>query len=102
MVGRVVGSELIEDARQRGRIAFELLPGDIVTDIARETAKRIGIRLVDGPLEKPQTVQTDGNTAMRRVLYKRGAKWAAPKRSSSDQGQTVFQNCTDRGRGRRR
>jgi len=82
MAGRVVGSELIEDARQRGRIVFELLPGDIVTDIARETASRVGIRLIDGPLEKSQTVSTDGNTAMRRALYKRGAKWVAPKRNT--------------------
>ncbi len=82
MAGRVVGSELIEDARQRGRIVFEVLPGDIVTDIARETAGRVGIKLVDGPLEKPQTARTDGNTVMRRALYKRGAKWVAPKQGA--------------------
>ena len=52
-MARVVGSDLIEDARQRGRVVFEVLPGDIITDMARETASRIGVRLVDGPLEKP-------------------------------------------------
>jgi len=82
MAGRVVGSELINDARQRGRIVFELLPGDIVTAIARETAERIGIKLIDGPLEKPQAVRTDGITAMRRILHRRGAKWAAPTRGA--------------------
>ncbi len=81
MSGRVVGSELIEDARQRGRIVFEILPGDIVTDVAREMAQRVGIKLVDGPLEKPQTIASDGNTAMRRGLYRRGAKWVAPARN---------------------
>jgi malate dehydrogenase len=78
-VSRVIGSEAIEDARQRGRIVFELLPGDIVTDVARETAARIGIRLVEGPLEQPQPLKTDGATAMRRAMYKRSARWVAPK-----------------------
>lgn len=81
-MSRVVGSELIEDARQRGRIVFEVLPGDIITDMGRETAERIGIRLVDGPLEKPAPVRTDGNTAMRRSLYRRGARWVAPARTT--------------------
>ena len=77
-MGRVVGSELIEAARQRGRIVFEVLPGDIVTDIARETAGRLGIRLVDGPIERPAHAKSDGRTALRRGLYRRGAKWVAP------------------------
>ena len=79
-MARVVGSELIEDARQRGRIVFELLPGDIITDIARETAARIGIRLVDGPIETPAPMRSDGNTTLRRALYRRSAKWVAPAR----------------------
>lgn len=78
-MARVVGSALIEDARQRGRVVFELLPGDIVTDAARETAERLGIRLVEGPLERAPAPRTDGATAARRVLYRRGARWVAPK-----------------------
>ncbi|MCO4823522.1 MAG: malate dehydrogenase [Amylibacter sp.] len=78
-MSRVIGTEHIEQARQRSRIVFEILPDDIVTDLARETAARLGIRLVDGPLEKPSLARTDGNTAMRCGLYRRGAKWAAPK-----------------------
>ena len=81
-MSRVVGTELIEDARRRGRIVFEVLPGDIITDMARESAQRIGLRLVDGPLEKPAAIRTDGNTAMRRALYRRGAKWVAPARTT--------------------
>lgn len=77
-MARVIGSELIEDARQRGRIVFEVLPGDIVTDMARETAVRLGVGLVDGPIEKPAPVKTDGPTAARRVMYKRSARWVAP------------------------
>ena len=50
---RVIGAEALEDARQRGRVVFEILPGDIVTAMAAETAARIGIRLVEGPVEKP-------------------------------------------------
>lgn len=83
MTGRIVGSELIEDARQRGRIVFEVLPDDIVTDLARETAQRLGIRLVDGPLEMPQPQNSDGKTATLRSLYRRGAKWIAPSKTPS-------------------
>ena len=86
-MARVVGSELIEDARQRGRITFEVLPGDIITDVARETATRIGIRLVDGPIEKVAPVRTDGATTLRRALYRRSAKWVAPSRSSQPKAQ---------------
>ena len=75
---RVIGSEHIAQARQRGRVVFEVLPGDIVTTLALETAQRLGVELLDGPLEKPNHVRTDGNTAMRRSLYRRSPKWIAP------------------------
>ncbi|MBO9451310.1 malate dehydrogenase [Tropicibacter sp. R16_0] len=78
---RVIGSDAVEDARRRGRIVFEVLPGDIVTALARETAERVGIALVDGPLERPQAPRTDGAVSMRRVLYRRSPKWVAPSRA---------------------
>ena len=78
-MSRMIGSEQIEDARQNSRIVFEVLPRDIVTDLARETAGRLGIKLVDGPLEKPMLVRTDGGTAMRRGLYRRSPKWVTPR-----------------------
>ena len=80
-MARVIGSEAVEDARQRGRRILEILPGDIVTQMARETAARIGIRLADGPLERPAPVRTDGNTAMRRAIYRRSPGWIAPART---------------------
>ena len=78
---RVIGAEQIEDARGRGRIVFEVLPGDIVTDLAHETAQRLDIRLVEGPIELPSFPQTDGNTALRRGLYRRAPKWVAPRKA---------------------
>ncbi|HAD28169.1 MAG TPA: malate dehydrogenase [Rhodobacteraceae bacterium] len=78
-MSRIVGSEHIEDARKHSRIVFEVLPSDIVTDLARETAARLGIKLVEGPLEKPAVVRTDGRTAMRRGLFRRSPKWVAPR-----------------------
>ncbi|WP_299635741.1 malate dehydrogenase [uncultured Ruegeria sp.] len=78
---RVIGSDAVEDARRRGRIVFEVLPGDIVTALARETAERVGISLVDGPLERPKPPRTDGAVSMRRVLYRRSPKWVAPSRA---------------------
>jgi len=78
--GRVIGAEAVEDARQRGRLIVEVMPGDIVTALARETAERLGLRLVDGPVEMPAPVRTDGATSMRRSLYRRSPKWQAPSR----------------------
>ena len=80
-MARVIGSEHIEDARQRGRVVFEVLDGDIVTALAQETAVRLGIKLVDGPLEAPAQVRTDGGTALRRALYRRSPKWITPRPS---------------------
>lgn len=78
-MSRVIGSEHIEDARQRGRIVFEVLEGDIVTALARESAARLGIKLVDGPLEAVAQPVTDGGTALRRGLYRRSPKWVTPR-----------------------
>ena len=57
---RVIGAEHVEDARQRGRLTLEVLPGDIVTDLARETARRLKIDLLTGPVETPILPRTDG------------------------------------------
>lgn len=78
---RVIGAEAVEDARRKGRIVFEVLPGDIVTALAQEAAQRLGIRLVDGPLEKPALIRTDGAVSMRRALYRRSPKWVAPAKA---------------------
>ena len=79
--GRVIGTDAVEEARQRGRLIVEVMPGDIVTALARESAARLGLKLVDGPVEMPAPVRTDGATAMRRSLYRRAPKWQAPSRS---------------------
>lgn len=86
---RVIGSELIEDARRRGRIVFEVLPGDIVTSVARETAARIGLRLVDGPLERPAAPVTDGATALRRGLHRRSPKWVSPRPATAQRARRL-------------
>lgn len=75
---RVIGAEHVEEARARGRLVIEVLPDDIVTALASETAERLGIRLVDGPIERPAVARTDGTTSLRRVLYRRSPKWGAP------------------------
>lgn len=68
MAKRVIGAEDIAAARARGRDRLEILPDDIVTDVAREAAHRLGVKLLDGPLPKPSTHRTDGATALRRSL----------------------------------
>lgn len=76
---RVVGTEQIEEARAGGRLTLEILPGDIVTDLARESAVRLGIRLVDGPMPRAAVARTDGATQGRRGLYRRAPRWVAPR-----------------------
>ncbi len=78
-MARVIATEQINATHQRGLRLFELLPGDIVTAQARETAQRLGVALLDGPLERPVAVRTDGATAMRRSLYRRNPGWRAPE-----------------------
>jgi malate dehydrogenase len=78
---RVIGTDTVEEARQRGRLIVEVMPGDIVTALARETAERLGLKLVDGPVEMPAPMRTDGATSMRRTLYRRAPKWQAPSRA---------------------
>lgn len=86
---RVIGSEFVEQARQRGHVTLEVLPGDIVTAVAQESANRLGIKLLDGPLEKPAAHRTDGNTAARRALYRRSPKWMAPSKVSARSAQRL-------------
>lgn len=81
---RVIGSEQISQARQRQRNLIEILPGDIVTAEARDQAERLGIALVNGPIEKPEPVKTDGATALRRGLWRRSPRWVAPSNRLSN------------------
>ena len=78
---RVIGAEHITDARRRGRQVMEVLPGDIVTQLAREAAENSRITLIDGPLDKPTIPQIDGAIALQRGLSRRSPKWIAPKPS---------------------
>ena len=82
-MARVIGAEQVQAARLRGRQVLEVLPGDILTDLAKESAVRLGVKLVDGPLEKPVSPETDGNTAMRRHLTRRSPRWVAPRASQA-------------------
>ena len=75
---RVIGAEHVEDARRRGRLTLEILPGDILTPLAAETAARLGLDLIEGPIERPAVPRTDGATSLRRSLYRRSPKWIAP------------------------
>ncbi len=89
MASRVIGSEHVSDAANRGRRIIEVMPGDIVTAQARESAERLNIALLEGPLERPAVVRADGVTAARRTLYRRNPKWLAPAREPSRQGRRL-------------
>lgn len=86
---KVIGSEHVSDAANRGRRIIEIMPGDIVTAQARESAERLSIALLDGPLERPAVVRADGATAARRTLYRRNPKWLAPSAARVPAGQRL-------------
>ncbi|MEZ5789555.1 MAG: malate dehydrogenase [Nitratireductor sp.] len=75
---RVIGSEHIEAVRRSGRNVLEIMPGDIVTDLAREAAHRLDIRLLDGPLERIAVAPVSGAKSMNRALYRRSPRWMSP------------------------
>ena len=79
MKRRVIGAEHVQEASTRGRRLIEVMPGDIVTGAARDSAERLRVTLAAGPLPKPQAIETDGATAARRVLLRRSPRWISPK-----------------------
>lgn len=79
MARRIIGSDLVRDAGRRGLRVIEVGAGDIVTAAGRETAESLGVRLVDGPVERPAVPATDGAVAARRVLHRRSPRWTSPR-----------------------
>ena len=75
----LITNQLVSEAHQRGRRIIEVMPGSIITAVARETAERLDMDLVDGPLETPVHPATDGATAMRRALQRRNPRWVTPQ-----------------------
>ncbi len=78
----VIANENVQDAHQRGRLFVEVMPGDIVTAQARDTAERFNIKLLDYPVERTAIVETDGATAMRRALFRRHPGWEPPRKKA--------------------
>ncbi len=78
----LITEQLVNEAHRRGRRVIEVMPGSIVTALARETAERLDMNLLDGPLETPARTGVDGATAMRRALQRRSPRWATPRPST--------------------
>jgi malate dehydrogenase len=76
----VVGEEHVRDAFRRGRRKLVVANDDIVTPQALDALERLGLQIVRGPLEKPSPVGSDPGRAIRRGLYRRGARWVASDR----------------------
>src|SRR5690349_2299451 len=76
----VVGEEHVRDAFRRGRRKLVVANEDIVTPQALDALERLGLQIVRGPLEGPAPVGTDPGRAIRRGLYRRGARWVASDR----------------------
>lgn len=89
MRAKVIGSEHVTEASRRGRRMIEIMPGDIVTASARDSAERLKIDLVDGPIERPALIRTDGATAARRSLYRRNPKWTAPQKQAGQNARRL-------------
>ena len=82
---RVIGADEISRAGKQGRRHIEVLPGSIVTELARDSAERTGIELRLGPLERPAVPAPDGALALYQGLYRRNPKWmpATPRKGRS-------------------
>jgi malate dehydrogenase len=81
---RVIGAEQIARAHAQKRKQFEINKTDIVTDLARESAQRLGIELITGPIAKPAVVKSDSATQQQRQLFRRSPRWSAPPVSRKD------------------
>lgn len=101
---RVIGVESVEDARRRGRRTIEILRGDIVTALAKESAERLGIRLVQGPIERAPAPEAPGHLVLQRALWRRSAKW--PGLENDPQSESLFgesaRGCTGGTKGAKR
>jgi malate dehydrogenase len=73
----VVGEEHVREAFRRGRRKLVVANDDIVTPQALDALERLGLQIVRGPLEKPAPISSDPGRAIRRSLYRRGARWVA-------------------------
>jgi len=89
MSRRVIGMEHVSAAQQAGRNYIELLPGDIVTDLAQETAQSLSIQLLQGPLKKIVPERTDSASALRRQLWRRSPKWMPTQTRRAQQGTSL-------------
>ena len=78
MKRRVIGAGDVQEASTRGRRLIEVMPGDIVTGAARDSAERLQVTLAAGTIPKPQAIETNGATAARRVLLRRSPRWISP------------------------
>jgi malate dehydrogenase len=76
----VVGEEHVREAFRRGRRKVVVANDDIVTPQALDALERLGLQIVRGPLEKPAPIGSDPGRAIRRGLYRRGARWVASDR----------------------
>jgi malate dehydrogenase len=76
----VVGEEHVRDAFRRGNRKLVVANDDIVTPQALDALEQLGLQIVRGPLEAPAPIRADPGRAIRRGLYRRGARWVASER----------------------
>jgi len=86
---QVIGVEQVELARARQQTQIETAANAIITDLARESALRLGIDFVDGSHTKPTVSSTDSATRTQRELFRRSPKWVAPKLDLKPTGRTL-------------
>jgi len=85
---RVLGDAEVRAAARRGVRRLRIDRATLITPQARSTAQELGVALVEGDVVTTPPGH-DAGTAIRRTLYRRGARWTPPDAALPPAGRAL-------------
>ena len=85
---RVLGDAEVRAAARRGVRRLRIDAATLITPQARSTAQELGVALVEGEVVAAAPAH-DASTAIRRTLYRRGARWMPPDAGAPAAGRPL-------------